>query len=108
MIHGKTVYALAAGSFSGGWKVRPNDIMHWKVMEWACQNGYLRYHMGLVSEPPPTEGSGAWGIWRWKREWEGNLETIHIFDKLFLPRYKLVLKAKKLIERGYTSLRRTE
>jgi len=106
VIHGKTVYALAAGSFSEGWKVRSNDIMHWNVMEWACQTGYSKYQMGLVSEPPPTEGTSAWGIWRWKREWKGNLERVQIFDKSFLPRYKLILKAKKLIERGYISLKR--
>lgn len=106
VIHGKTVYALAAGSLSEGWKVRPNDIMHWKVMEWACRNGYSKYHMGLVSEPSPTEGSSAWGIWRWKKEWKGSLERIQIFDKLFLSRYKLILKAKKLVERGYTRLKK--
>ena len=108
MVHGRTVYALAAGSFREGWKVKPNDIMHYKVMEWASQNGYSKYHMGLVSEPPPTEGSSVWGIWRWKREWKGNLERIQIFDKLFLPRYIFILKTKKLIKRGYTSLRRLQ
>jgi hypothetical protein len=101
VIHGRTVYALAAGSFTEGWKARPNDMMHWKVMEWACQNGYSKYHMGLVSEPPPTEGSHSWGIWRWKREWKGNLETIQIFDKMLMPRYKLILKGKELAERVY-------
>ncbi len=101
VIHGKTVYALAAGSFTEGWKVRANDMMHWKVMEWACQNGYSKYYMGLVSEPPPAEGSNSWGIWRWKREWNGSLERIQIFDKLLMPRYKLVLKGKKLAERAY-------
>jgi len=104
-VHGKTVYALAAGSISEGWKVRPNDIMHWKIMEWACQSGYSKYHMGLVSEPPPSEGSNAWGIWRWKKEWNGNLEGIIIFDKVLAPRYKLVLQTKKLIERSYSSFR---
>jgi len=106
VIHGKTVYALAAGSLSEGWKVRPNDIMHWKIMEWACQNGYSKYQMGLVSEPPPTESSNAWGIWRWKREWKGSLERVQIFDKLFLPRYKFILKAKKLVERSYEIIKR--
>ena len=105
VVHGKTVYALAAGSFTEGWKVRPNDVMHWKVMEWACQNGYSKYQMGLVSEPPPAEGSKAWGIWRWKREWKGRLERIQIFDKLFMPRYILVLKTKKLAERAYALFR---
>ncbi len=108
VIQGKTVYALSAGSLTEGWEVRPNDIMHWKVMEWACQNGYSKYDMGHVSEPPPTEESSAWGIWRWKREWKGSLERMQTFDKLFLPRYKLILQTKKLVERGYEGIRRTE
>jgi CelD/BcsL family acetyltransferase involved in cellulose biosynthesis len=105
VIHGKTVYALAAASFTESWKVRPNDIMHWKVMEWACQNGYSKYHMGLLSEPPPTEESCSWGVWRWKREWNGNLERIQRFDKLLMPRYKLVLKGKELAEQIYKFFR---
>lgn len=103
--HGNTVYALAAGSFSEGWEVRPNDKMHWEIMRWASQKGYSRYHMGLVSEPPPAEGSGAWGIWRWKREWNGSLEKIQTFEKLFLSRYKLVLKAKRAVESVYVRIR---
>jgi hypothetical protein len=102
---GKTVHAIAAGSFEEGWKVRPNDIMHWKTMEWGFQNGYTRYHMGFVSEPLPAEGSNAWGIWRWKKEWGGDLQRIEAFQKLFLPRYRFILEAKKLVERGYNKLK---
>jgi len=100
--HGKTVYALAAGSFSEGWEVRPNDKMHWEIMKSASQEGYSKYHMGLVPDPPPVEGSDAWGIWRWKREWKGSMKKIQTFEKLFLPKYKLVLKAKQSVERVYT------
>jgi hypothetical protein len=99
VMHSKTVYAFAAGSFSEGWKVRPNDIMHWKVMEWAYQNGYSKYHMGFVSEPLPTEGTNSWGIWRWKREWGGDLKRLQIFQKFFMPKYKFVLKVKGFVER---------
>jgi hypothetical protein len=106
VIHGKTVYAMSAGSRTEGREVRPNDIMHWKVMEWAYENGYSKYDMGTVPEPLPTQESSEWGIWRWKREWKGNLERIQTYDKILLPRYKLILQAKKLVERGYEGIRR--
>jgi lipid II:glycine glycyltransferase (peptidoglycan interpeptide bridge formation enzyme) len=95
--HGKTVYALRAGSLTEGLKVRPNDLMHWKAMEWACTNGYLKYNMGMVDEPTPTEKSAKWGIWRWKREWNGCLERYEIFDKTVLPQYKPVLQARNIV-----------
>jgi lipid II:glycine glycyltransferase (peptidoglycan interpeptide bridge formation enzyme) len=105
VVQGKTVYALNAGSLVEGWEVRPNDIMHWKVMEWACANGYLKYNLGGVSEPPPTERSSSWGIWRWKREWNGNLERIEIFDKIILPKYKPILQARNFVYEGLRRLK---
>jgi len=104
--HGDTIYSMGAGSYIEGWKARPNDIMHWKVMEWACENGYKKYDMGLVSEPPPNEGSRDWGIWRWKREWRGSLEKIGVYEKVLLPRYKYILKIKDMAKSGYNNLRR--
>lgn len=95
--HGKTVYAWRAGSLTEGLKVRPNELMHWKAMEWACANGYLKYNMGMVDEPTPTEKSDKWGIWRWKREWNGSLERIEIFNKTVLPQYKPVLQARNIV-----------
>ena len=106
VIHGKTVYALAAGSFSEGWKVRPNDIMHWKVMEWACKNGFTRYHMGLVSDPPPSKESNSWGVWRWKREWKGELHRLVIYEKTFLPKYKFILKLKQTLQKSYEKIKK--
>ena len=62
-------------------------------MEWACKNGLSYYHMGYVSEPPPTEGSDGWGLWRWKREWNGVLEKVFVYHKVLMPRFrKFILK----------------
>jgi hypothetical protein len=105
VIHGKTVYALGAGSFATGWGARPNDLLHWKVMEWACENGYSKYNMGGVDEPPPTKGSAKWGIWRWKREWKGSFEGLETFDKIILPQYKPMLQARDLVYRCIRQLR---
>ncbi|MFB3888923.1 MAG: lipid II:glycine glycyltransferase FemX [Candidatus Bathyarchaeia archaeon] len=104
VIHGKTVYALRAGSLAEGLKVRPNELMHWEAMKWACENGYSKYNMGMVDEPTPTEKSSKWGIWRWKREWKGTLEKTEIFDKTVLPKYRPILQAYRTLLRAKTIL----
>lgn len=99
--HGKTVYALSAGSFKEGWEARANDFLHWKIMEMSCERKLSRYYMGMIGKPLPTKTSKSWGLWRWKREWNGDLETIHFLKKFYIPKYKFVLKAKELMEHGY-------
>lgn len=88
VVHGDTAYALGAGSREEVWRVRPNDILHWKAMEWACSEGLSYYHMGGVSEPPPVEDSSGLGLWRWKREWNGELEKVFLYHKVYMPRFR--------------------
>jgi lipid II:glycine glycyltransferase (peptidoglycan interpeptide bridge formation enzyme) len=91
VVHGDTAYALGAGSREEVWHVRPNDMLHWKAMEWACSEGLAWYHMGHVSEPPPTEDSSGWGLWRWKREWNGLLEKTFLYHKIYMPRFRKIV-----------------
>jgi lipid II:glycine glycyltransferase (peptidoglycan interpeptide bridge formation enzyme) len=84
-IHSKTIYALSFGYLTRALDVRPNDLLHWKIMEWGCNRGLLRYHMG---EMDPEEGLYA-GTWRWKREWNGDLDYAYIFRKS-ISKYGLV------------------
>ncbi|MCJ7635239.1 peptidoglycan bridge formation glycyltransferase FemA/FemB family protein [Candidatus Bathyarchaeota archaeon] len=77
-IHSKIIYALGFGYLSTALAVRPNDLLHWKIMERGCKNGFLRYHMGDAN---PEQGASALGVWRWKREWNGDLNPSHIFSK---------------------------
>jgi hypothetical protein len=93
VVHGDTVYALAAGSRKDVWQVRPNDLLHWKAMEWACGEGFSWYHMGHVYEPLPTENSPGWSLWRWKREWNGQLEKYYIYHKVYMPNFKKFILA---------------
>jgi len=88
VVHGDTAYALAAGSQKDVWQVRPNDLLHWKAMEWACGEGLSWYHMGHVCEPVPAENSPGWSLWRWKREWNGQLNKYFVYHKDYMPRLK--------------------
>ncbi len=92
VIHGDVAYALGAGSNDVFWDVRPNDILHWKAMEWCSKAGLSFYNLGTVPNPVPVEASKMWGLWRWKREWNGELNKTFLYYKIFMPKFtKLVL-----------------
>jgi CelD/BcsL family acetyltransferase involved in cellulose biosynthesis len=88
VVHGDTAYALAAGSRKDFWQVRPNDLLHWKAMDWARGEGLSWYHFGGVYEPLPTENSPGWSLWRWKREWNGQLKKYYVYHKVYMPKFK--------------------
>lgn len=78
-IHAKTIYALGWGYLGTSLEVRPNELLHWKIMEWGCKRGFLRYYMGYVQ--PEAKGVHEMGIWRWKREWNGDQDPVYVFRK---------------------------
>ena len=85
-IHAKTIYALGWGYLGTDLEVRPNDLLHWKIMEWGAKRGFLRYHMGDVHlETDSSEG----GTWRWKKEWNGDIDDVYIFRKS-ISKYGLI------------------
>ncbi|MGA2683068.1 MAG: GNAT family N-acetyltransferase [Candidatus Bathyarchaeia archaeon] len=86
-IHAKTIYALGWGYLNMALEARPNDLLHWKIMEWGCKRGFLKYHMGDVR--PDAKGLHDVGIWRWKREWNGDLDPAYIFRKS-ISKYSLI------------------
>ena len=93
--HAKTIYALGFGYLRTALEVRPNDLLHWKIIEWGCRKGFLKYHMGEV-HPESKDG-----VWRWKREWNGDQDPAHIFVKsiskyAFIERIYDRLKGKEL------------
>ena len=103
--HAKTIYALGFGYLSSALEVRPNDLLHWKIIEWGCKRGFLKYHMGEVF---PDSLDGAW---RWKREWNGDQDPAYIFrksiskngliEKIYdsVKKYKLDAQARKITQR---------
>jgi hypothetical protein len=81
-IHSKTIYALGFGYLGTDLEVRPNDFLHWKIMEWGSKRGFLKYYLGDVQPTQSAEEvSHEAGIWRWKKEWNGDLDPVCIFRK---------------------------
>ncbi len=80
--HGETAYCPAAGSYEKGWHARPNDFIHWKIMEREYRNGIREYNMGGVDTNPD---SSAYGVYRWKREYGGSIDQYSVFSKQVMP-----------------------
>ncbi|MDP3989656.1 MAG: GNAT family N-acetyltransferase [archaeon] len=59
---------------------RPSDAVHWKFIEYACNNGYKYFDFGRVREES--------GQFEYKRKWGPEL--------LDLPSYFMLWKAKKI------------
>lgn len=42
--------------------VRPNDLAHWKCIEWACDNGYRYFDFGTIRYSGQKQFKEKWGI----------------------------------------------
>jgi Acetyltransferase (GNAT) domain len=58
-------------------KLRPNDLLQWRIVEWACEQGYKRYNLG--------------GAHLFVRRMGGNIVPVYRyrFDRTWLHRYEL-------------------
>lgn len=41
-----TIAYAANSSIEASLSLKPNDVLHWRVIEWACKEGYKRYNLG--------------------------------------------------------------
>lgn len=58
----QAIYYLDGVSDPGGLQVRPNNLLHWEVIRWACARGLVRYDMigaGIESINRFKRGFGA-------------------------------------------------
>ena len=78
--YGDRVHILIAVSDPTYQEHRPNDAVHWKFIEWACESGYTWFDFGRVREES--------GQFEYKRKWGGEL--------LELPSYFALWNTKKI------------
>jgi Acetyltransferase (GNAT) domain len=43
---GEMIEYAANSSFAENLKLKPNDLLQWRVVEWACEQGFKRYSLG--------------------------------------------------------------
>lgn len=57
---------------------RPNDLLYWRMMEWAHENGYRYFDFGQV-QADAEDGSHAAGLYHFKDKWDPELYDKPVF-----------------------------
>jgi len=58
-------------------KLKPNDILHWRVIEWACKEGFTFYSLGGAHLFLKKFGGALWTTYRYR------------FDRTWFRKYEL-------------------
>ena len=74
---GTMIEYAANSSLDAYLKLRPNDLLQWRIVEWACREGYKRYNLG--------------GSHLFVRRMGGNIVPVYRYrvDRTLLHRYEL-------------------
>lgn len=74
---GTMIEYAANSSLDGFLKFRPNDLLQWRIVEWACAEGYKRYSLGAAHLFARRMGGTIVPVYRYRA------------DRTLLHRYEL-------------------
>lgn len=94
------VHIIIAVSDNRYLNLRPNDAVHWSMIEWACNSGYKYFDFGHTREES--------GQFEYKRKWGGTLKDLNRYYVLGRakempsvdptnPKYQLYIKLWKIL-----------
>lgn len=91
-VKGGIVEYAANNSLAEFQRLRPNELLGWKVIEWACENGFAKFSLG-ASHP-------------FLARYGGELFSSHRYqlDRTFLKRHAMRERATRFAVRTYLSL----
>lgn len=81
--YGERIWYMYGASANEYRNMMPNHALHWFLIEWAKEKGYKLYDMWGVPVNP-KEGHPLYGVWRFKKGFNGQLKSwIGMYDLPF-------------------------
>ncbi|MFA5104316.1 MAG: peptidoglycan bridge formation glycyltransferase FemA/FemB family protein [Candidatus Margulisiibacteriota bacterium] len=69
---GKRIWYMYGASLNSYRNMMPNNLLHWEIIKWAKEKGFKEYDLwGIPSNP--KEGHPLWGVYRFKKGFNGTL-----------------------------------
>ena len=76
LIYRKNLVCLQSASLDAFLKYNPNNLVRWKTIEWAGENGITTYDIGgLPWEKTPY----LRGVYEFKKQWDGNVQWYYYY-----------------------------
>jgi hypothetical protein len=61
-IAGKRLHIFVTASDTRAWRMRPNDLAHWKLIEWAASSGLSTFDFGSARYAGQIQFKKKWGV----------------------------------------------
>jgi hypothetical protein len=61
-VSGKRLHIFVTASDTSAWRMRPNDLAHWKLIEWAASSGLKTFDFGSARYPGQIQFKKKWGV----------------------------------------------
>ncbi len=95
LAHGNWLFDYYAGGYSQHYKKYPNDVLPWRVLLWAKENGFTRFDFGGAGKPHIP-----YGVRDYKKQFGGKIVNYGRYERAKYPRmFALISKAFTLWQR---------
>lgn len=83
LIHRENLIGIRGASLGAYLKYQPNNLAHWKSIEWAKENGVRIYDFDGL---PLEETKYLRGVYNYKKRWDGHVQWCYYYlSRRFLP-----------------------
>jgi len=103
LIHKENLVGIRSASSDAFLKYQPNNLAHWKSIEWAKENGVKIYDFDGL---PLEQTKYLRGVYKYKKRWDGSVQWYHYYlSNGLLPVAVHLVRTSFLASKVFSTLR---
>jgi len=103
LIYRENLIGIRSASLDAFLKYQPNNLVHWKSIEWAKENGVKVYDFDGL---PLEETEYLQGVYNYKKRWDGHVQWYYYYlSRRFLPSMVHLARTSFVAWKLFSSLR---
>lgn len=103
LVYRENLVGIRGASSDAFRKFQPNNLAHWKSIEWAKENGVKIYDFDGL---PLEQTAYLRGVYEYKKRWDGNIQWYHYYlNNGLLPPAVHLVRTSFLASKVFSTLR---